>query len=189
MDLNQLNEIFQRQMSQAQEFVDGEDIRTIMGEEAVSHFKDSFVNEGFTDETLDKWKDVSRRDPNSGWYGHDGFSENQGKANKKRNKDRAKEGQPALIGRFSQARATDKILTGHTRELREGISYVTTENGARITSSTPYGRVHQFGMPAKIYGKGTFQMPKRPFMGKSVVLKANIEDKIKRELTKIFTKK
>lgn len=189
MDLNQLNEIFQRQMSKAKEFVDGEDIRKFMGEEAVTHFKDSFANEGFTDETLDKWKEVSRREPNSGWYGHDGFSENDKKANKRQNKKRAKEGQTALIGSFSKTRATDKILTGHTRELREGISYVTTEKGARIISSTPYGRVHQFGMPAKIYGKGTFQMPKRPFMGKSVVLKTNIEDKIKRELTKIFTDK
>lgn len=189
MDLNQFDEIFQQQMREAQEFVDSEKIRNIMGEMAVTHFKDSFENEGFTDETLEKWKEVSRRDPSSGWYGHDGFSDNQSKANKKRNKDRAKEGQPALIGRFSKTRATDKILTGGTRDLREGIIYVTTEKGARVTSDTPYGRVHQFGMSAKIYGKGTFQMPKRPFMGKSVVLKANIEAKIARELSKIFNKK
>ncbi len=33
----------------------------LVGEEAVKHFRDSFQNEGFTDEVLVKWQDVQRR--------------------------------------------------------------------------------------------------------------------------------
>lgn len=37
------------------------DFPRIVGIEAVNHFKESFQNEGFTDKTLVKWKDVKRR--------------------------------------------------------------------------------------------------------------------------------
>lgn len=33
----------------------------LVGAEAVAHFKDSFQNEGFTDQVLVKWQDVQRR--------------------------------------------------------------------------------------------------------------------------------
>ena len=37
--------------------------RGIAGNSAVRHFRDSFRNEGFTDETLEKWKQVQRKIP------------------------------------------------------------------------------------------------------------------------------
>ena len=37
------------------------DIPIIIGKKAVDHFKDSFQNEGFTDKTLNPWKEVKRR--------------------------------------------------------------------------------------------------------------------------------
>lgn len=182
MDMQEFNRQFQSKMQEIQQFVEGDEIKDIAGVEAVNHFQESFDNEGFTDETLEPWDDVARRDPNSPWYGHSGFSSE--KSNKKSNKRDTK-----LVSKFSQARATAKILRGETSELRNSIDYKHTEKGVRVTSPTPYGRVHQFGLQSKIYGKGEFTQKKRPFMGKSKLLKANIEDKIKREIIKILTKK
>lgn len=181
MDMEEFNRQFQQKMQEVKKYVEGNDIKDVAGKEAVDHYQGSFENEGFTDETLEPWDDVARRDPKSPWYGHSGFS--SGKAKKK-----IKKGDTQLVGNFSKTRATAKILRGETSDLRNSISYKYAEKGVRVTSPIPYGRVHQFGMQSKIYGKGVFTQKKRPFMGKSKVLKANIEDKIKREIKKILTR-
>lgn len=165
MQYEDANRILQQRMQDLQAFVEGTDIKDMAGVEAVNHFKESFDNEGFTDETLEKWQEVERRKPASGWYGHSG-----------------------QIGKFSESRTSAKILSGETGELKDSIYYEHTEKGVRITSPTAYGRVHQFGQQARIYGKKLFQMIARPFMGKSMMLKRNIEDKIRRELVKILKK-
>ena len=164
MDINEFSDQFAKKMDEVKEFVQGDDIKDIIGVEAVNHFKESFVNEGFTDEKLEKWEDVKRRDPNSAWHGHSGQT-----------------------GRFSQARTMAKILTGETKELQNSISYVRTAVGARTINAAPYAAVHQYGLQAMVYGKSPFVMPTRRFMGKSMVLKKNIEDKITSEITKILT--
>jgi Mu-like prophage protein gpG len=164
MDLDEYNRLFQEKIKDIREFVEGSDIKDIIGVEAVNHYQGSFDNEGFTDKTLEGWQDVKRRDEDSPWYGHDS------QAN----------------GKFSEARATAKILTGKTSTLRESIFFIHTDLGVRITSPTPYGRVHQYGLLAKVYGKASFQMTPRPFMGHSVLLISNINDKIKREFIKIL---
>ena len=163
MDINEYNRLFQEKMREIKAFAESDAIKDILGTEAEQHFKKSFDNEGFTDKTLEPWQDVKRRDENSPWHGHSGQT-----------------------GKYSAARTTAKILTGETRELRNSIFYVYTGRGVRITSPTPYGRVHQYGLPAKIYGKKTFQMTPRPFMGNSVLIVKNINDKIKREFIKIL---
>jgi phage gpG-like protein len=163
MDINDFSRLFSEKMEQIKEFVRSDDIKDIIGTEAVNHFKESFQNEGFTDETLNPWADVKRRDPNSEWYGHSGQT-----------------------GKRSKARTSAKILTGETRELQNAISYKPIDNGVRITNDKPYAAVHQFGKMAKIYGKKEFQMTARPFMGKSVVLVRKINDKIKREFIRIL---
>lgn len=165
MNLQEFARLFPQKMKELKDFVEGDDIKDILGVEATNHYKESFDNEGFTDEQLVKWDDVERRDGQSAWYGHSGQT-----------------------GKFSQARTTAKILSGETGELANSLSYKHTDRGVRVTSPTAYGHVHQFGKLAKIYGKKSFQMPARPFMGKSVLLKTNIESKIKREIIKIMTK-
>lgn len=182
MDIQEFARLFPEKMKELQEFVQGDDIKDIMGVESVNHFQSSFDNEGFTDEKLEPWDDVARRDPESPWYGHSGFPA-------EKPKKKLKKGETELVGNFSQARATAKILRGETSELRNSLFYKHTDKGVRVTSPTPYGRVHQFGMQSKIYGKGVFTQKTRSFMGKSKILKANIEDKIKREIIKILTKK
>jgi len=163
MDINEYNRLFQAKMREIREFTEGDDIKDIIGTEAVDHFKGSFENEGFTDKEVKKWDDVKRRDKDSEWYGHSGQA-----------------------GKFSATRTTAKILTGETSELSESFGYRYKDKGVTITNDTPYARVHQFGKMAKIYGKKSFRMTARPFMGKSVLLKQNIENKIKRELIKIL---
>lgn len=166
MDIADFSEAFAKKMEEVTRFVQGDDIKDIMGVEAVNHFKESFKNEGFTDNSLEKWRDVKRRDPESPWYGRSGQT-----------------------GKFSQARTAAKILTGETEELQSSISYDRTAEGARITNAAPYASVHQFGISdGKAFGKYPFTLPARPFMGKSIALKQNIEDKITTEIKQILTK-
>ena len=163
MDLSEFARLFPQKIEELKSYVEGDEIRDMFGIEAVNHFKQSFLDEGFTDETLEKWPDVVRRDPASPWYGHSGQT-----------------------GKFSQARTTAKILSGETRELANAISYVRTPEGARITNDKPYASVHQFGLPAKIYGKKSFVMKPRPFFGKSVILVNKIQENIRRKFIEII---
>lgn len=163
MDLKNASEEFARKMQQVRQFVEGDDVKDIIGVEAINHFKGSFQQEGFTDKQTVKWKDVKRRDPDSPWYGHSGQT-----------------------GRYSEARTQSPVLTGETRELQESISYQKIPFGARITNDAPHASVHQFGLKAKIYGKKEFTMTARPFMGKSVVLINRIKKKISNQLKSIL---
>lgn len=155
---------FDSTLKEIQDFVEGDDIKHILGREAINHFQSSFDKEGFEDEGVKKWKEVKRRDPTSPWYGHSGQT-----------------------GKPSPARTTAKILTGETKELRNAFDYTTTNEGVKIKNDKPYASVHQYGLPAKIYGKKVFQMPARPFVGKSRVLTRNINEKIKREFKRILS--
>ena len=163
MDIKDFAKRFPQKMDRIKEFVNSPKILDILGVEAVNHYKQSFQNEGFTDKVLNPWKDVKRRDPNSAWFGHSGQT-----------------------GKFSAARTTAKILTGETRDLQNAITYRQIENGVRVSNEKPYASVHNYGGRAKIYGKKEFQMPQRRFIGKSAVLTANINTKIRREFIRIL---
>ena len=41
----------------------------ILGVKAKNHFRQSFVDGGFTDNGLEKWLEVKRRQKSSSWYG------------------------------------------------------------------------------------------------------------------------
>jgi len=165
MDINELSEKFRAKQKELEDFVTGDAIKDIAGVEAVNHFKESFVNEGFTDQNLQKWPNVKRRDPNSPWYGHSGQT-----------------------GKFSTARTAAKILSGETGELKEATTYTKTATGVRVYNEKPYAKVHNFGGTAKIYGKKAFQMLARPFIGKSAVLVGNIRGEIKSRIKDIINK-
>lgn len=162
MDIDQGSRLFREKMEKIKSLANDNTLKDAIGVLAVNYFKGSFDNEGFTDKTLEPWKDVKRRDNQSKWYGH---------------------GQNS---KFSLERTTTNILLGESRRLRNSIFYTPIENGVRITSPTPYGRVQQYGLTAKIYGKKSFQMTPRPFMGQSVLLMQNINKKIKEEMIKIL---
>ena len=129
----------------------------IVGEEAVSHYKKSFQDEGFTDKTLTKWKNVKRR-------------ENPRKKKRKQ-------------GNRPLAWDKAKILT-QSGELGDSIKY--SRGSGRyviISSDKAYAEVHNKGLRAG-RGKG-FRMPKRQFIGKSAALNKKIDAKIKKHLDKI----
>lgn len=165
MNINDFTTKLKQQMHEIEKFAQGANIKDIVGIEAVNHFKNSFKNEGFTDEILNPWKDVKRRDENSKWFGHSGQT-----------------------SKFSKARTKAKILKGETDELKEAITFKYIERGVRVSNDKEYAAVHQFGLPAKIYGKKTFTMTARPFIGKSKVLMKNINEKIIKEFTEILKK-
>lgn len=155
MDISDFAEKFKEKMKEITDFIGSDDAKDIVGTEAVNHYKESFTNEGFTDESLQKWPEVERRKTDSDWFGHSGQT-----------------------GEFSEARTVANILSGETGELKEATSYTKTEKGVRVKNEKVYARVHNFGGMAKIYGKKAFQMLARPFIGKSKVM----VDKIKAEL-------
>lgn len=163
MNFDEFRRQFPRKLQDIKDFVNGDEVKDIIGVEAVNHFKESFQNEGFTDETLNPWKDVQRRNPSSTWFGHSGQT-----------------------GRKSDARKSAKILSGETLELQNAITYRRIPGGARISNDKPYASVHNYGGQAKIYGKKGFTMPKRQFIGRSAVLVNNINNKIKRRLIGIL---
>ena len=68
MNLDDFSRMFPAKMDELTEFVKGDKVKDIIGTEAVNHFKQSFVNVGFTDKSLEKWAEVERRKPESSWY-------------------------------------------------------------------------------------------------------------------------
>jgi phage gpG-like protein len=160
MTLDELKLTLDGKIKQLEELVGGDKLREIVATEAINYFKDSFQQEGFNG---NKWQDVKRRDPNSEWYGYSGQT-----------------------GKFSEAATIRPILTGETGRLGNNFKWEPTAEGLKIINDTPYAAVHQFGLPAKIYGKKTFQMTARPFMGATPALSKKIRDSIVEELKKII---
>lgn len=155
---------FNRKLKQLINFIKI-DLPHIVGTEAINHYKQSFIDEGFTDKTLMKWQNVKRRDPSSKWYG---FS-------------------PYTKKHFSVAATTRKILSGINAEgLYESINFKTEQDRIIIYSDKPYAKVHNEGGTAKIFGKKLFQMPKRQFIGKSYMLDEKIEKSITKKIDKIL---
>lgn len=151
----------------------------IIGTEAVKHYKQSFVNEGFTDEALEKWPDVKRRDPSSEWYA---FSY---KANSPKPGVKPKNGEQRRgATNFSPSRANDRVLTGETLELQNSISYLVKPGKVTIRSDKPYSKVQNEGGLAKVFGRTSFQMKARKFIGNSRQLREKMNDKFNRDIKK-----
>lgn len=134
---------------------------TIMGVEAVNHFKDSFANQGFTDRNLVKWEEVVRRKEGR-WKGFQ-YGSTVPRPEQKRRKDGSQTN-------YSPAAESREILTGQTLELMNGIDWEKTADGIRVYASAAYAKIHNEGGPMKIFGKTSGTMPKRQFMGRSEIL-------------------
>ena len=160
-----------------------EQLPKIIGVEAVNHYTESFVNEGFEDKEVKKWPDVKRRNPANEWYG---FSYRSNSA-----KPDAVETQHAASKKkgftnFSPEATKNKVLTGSTSELKNSIHFTVKPDRVTVGTDKPYAAVHQFGMPAKVFGKAEFTMKPRPFIGKSEVLNDAIKAKCEKELKRIL---
>ena len=132
---------------------------------AEDHFRDSFHNEGFTDETLVKWPEVERRK-----------EENQKiTKNKKTGKKSS---------RYSRKQQTSPILTD-SGDLGDSIKWDMDYNKEIvITTDSEYAQIHNEGGMA---GRGKkVKIPKRQFMGPSKQLEKKIEKTLIRGVDLIF---
>ena len=162
MNLSDLRDRLRRKADDIRQYLEG-DAKHIVGQTAVDHFRKSFDDQGYTDEPLNPWQEVERRKPESPWYGHSGET-----------------------GRYSPERTKAPILTGETGELQEAIRYAPIPGGVRVSDEKPYGHIHNYGGPTKVYGKTPFVMPRRQFMGPSKALTRQLKERITRDLTRIL---
>jgi len=147
---------------------------------ALEHFQDSFKNQGFTDKQLEKWPDVKRRDPNSPWYGF----ELGGTAPRPGDK-KSKKGETKKITNFKKVNTESKILMPEGAQLYASLKSSNSDARFTIYSDRPHASVHNFGEKAKIFGKKSFTMPKRQFIGDSQVLREKLRRQYLDDLMKI----
>jgi len=125
---------------------------------AVEHFKENFQEEGFVDDSLQKWDPAKRK--------------NKLKYSKKGNPLKS---QPASVNR--------KTLTG-SGNLGRSIKYKLSNGNIIIYSDLIYAPVHNEGLRA---GRGAgFIMPKRQFIGDSKKLFEKIDNIMITEIDKIL---
>ena len=114
---------------------------SIMAAEAEEHFKRSFRNQGFEDNSIEKWaprKRLSRAD--------------------------------------KKAKGRSRAILVQSGALRNGI--VRSRINAyryKVTSDLPYSAIHNYGLPGRAWGKHSFTMPQRRFIGVSqMLIKRNV---------------
>lgn len=123
-----------------------------MGVEAKNHFVKSFRNQGFEDETIERWQ------PRRG--------EIKGGIAMTRKKDK---GSRAILVKSGDLRRSIKVVKK-------------TYNSVTIGSDLPYAQIHNDGLYGRAFGKYRFKMPKRQFIGHSNklirILKAKLNNRI-----------
>jgi phage gpG-like protein len=166
------DELLQK-LQAVQQYVD-HDIPVVIGVEAINHFKESFVNEGFTNQSLDKWaprKIIRAGSTNS---------------------------QPILIKTGELADSIDYRVEGSTVVIYSDKKYAQIHNEGGVIAVTDNMRSYfwsQFYL-AKEAGDTTLmeqfksmalakeiKIEQRQFIGESEVLNKRIADKILRDLT------
>src|SRR5574343_431061 len=169
---NSINKI-----SQAIKYLE-KDVPTIMGVEAVNHYKDSFQNQGFTDKGLQKWDEVERRKSGSRWKGFQYGSTVPRPGQKQRKKGSQTNYSPAAESR--------PILSGTTQELMNSIKWEKTANGIRVYSDVVYAKLQNQGGDMSIFGKKRTQLKKNQFMGQANVMRNKLIRIITNDLKRIF---
>lgn len=153
-------------ISTFQKFVQ-EDALRIVETEALNHFQNSFVYQGFTDKSLVKWP--ARKIPKRKGKPITGKTLEKWKA---KNQDRA-----LLISHASDTKGTH-MANSITSELAPG--------KVTIVVDKPYAQVHNDGLRA---GRPPgFTMPQRQFIGPSEKLEQKIQAKFEKEIDKLIKK-
>lgn len=140
----------------------------VMGVEGKNFIAKNFQDQGFTDNSLKKWKARATTDSS-------GTDITTYRTNR-----RGRAGNLNQYGRRSAGRA---ILVGYNTggdKLKNSFRYSYNAAKKQVVFRTykPYAQVHN---------EGSSKMPQRQFMGKSAHLDGKIKDKVKIELDKIFT--
>lgn len=143
------------------------DLQRIIGVEGLKHFDKSWDNEGFTDNSLQKWE--PRKEP--------------------KKKFKKKGGQRKDYKRWKAKNKGRRLLLSHRTDtkgghLRHSLKYRIVGTKVIFSSDKAYAEVHNEGGKA---GRGIgFTMKKRQYMGPSRKLDQNIKRKLDKELDKIF---
>ena len=153
-------------ISAFQKFIQDDALR-IVETEALNHFQNSFVNQGFTDKSLVKWP--KRKIP-----------QRKGKpiTGKTLEKWKAKnEGRALLISHTSDTKGT---------HMANSIVGEREPGKVTIIVDKPYAQVHNEGLQA---GRPPgFTMPERRFVGPSEQLEQKIQAKFEKEIDKLIKK-
>lgn len=152
----------------------------LVGGLAVSHFKQSFKDQGFTDVSLDKWE--PRKRDNTSRRGRRSVLIKTGKLRRSVRIVRTGPGR-VIVGTnlpYSQihneggpVKATQKVPL-HTRR-----RHSRTQRGRRVTV-----REHEVSAHSR---QMDFTMPKRQFIGRSLRLNRKIQKGIVKQLSKVFS--
>jgi phage gpG-like protein len=142
------------------EFFDNE-LPVIVGVEAVNFYKDSFQNEGFTDETLEKWQDVKRR-------------------TEPKRPDHAAASRRILAG---DTRNLERSITYKPEPGQTTIIADTTQAG----SNCDYAAPHNEGTTTAGRGNRTV-IPQRRFIGESKMLNEKLDNIINEKIKRILEK-
>lgn len=153
-------------ISAFQKFVQ-EDALRIVETEALNHFQNSFVYQGFTNKSLVKWP--ARKIPKRKGKPITGKTLEKWKAKN--------EGRALLISHASDTKGTH-LANSITSELAPG--------KVTIVVDKPYAQVHNDGLRA---GRPPgFTMPQRQFIGPSEKLGEKIQAKFEKEIDKLIKK-
>ena len=134
-----------------------------VGNTARVFFIDNFRKQGFDDRTVTKWQPRKKEDS----YKH---------ANTARDVKRI------------ETRGTRAILV-KTGDLRKSIIRNPANRAAltvKISTDLAYAKIHNEGGMGKAYGKHSFKMPKRQFIGDSYNLNEKVKAVIVKRLDKVF---
>lgn len=82
-----------------------------------------------------------------------------------------------------------KAILTQSGDLKNSIvAELATFNKIKIVSKLPYSAIHNEGLKGRAFGKHSFKMPKRKFMGKSRTLENKLKKKIEDKLNIAFRK-
>lgn len=119
---------------------------TVLGNDMLNHFVESFRNQGFEDSTVEKWKPRKRAE-----------------------------------------RGRSRAILVKTGDLRRSLRKVkVTRDSVTIASDKPYAEIHNNGLYGRAWGRHSFKMPKRQFMGESVNLKSRLRQKLNARINRLF---
>lgn len=165
-----------RKLNAVDDYIDN-DLPLIIGTEAVNHFKESFVNEGFTDTGLQKWS--SRKTKRSGGTNSQPVLSNTGELAD--SIEFRVEGKNIII-------TTDKK---HAQIHNEGGTIKVTDGMRKYFWAMHYaaqeaGDEDLMNQWKYLALSKEIKIPKRQFIGESEVLNQRIAVRIERDLTNIL---
>lgn len=162
--MDRLFEDIKKQAQELHEFLNN-DALDVIAVETINHIEESYENEGFTDQSLEKWDKRKTTTKNR-----------KDKTRYKTNR-RGKKGDLTKFGRQHEGR---QVLTGHGsggNKLRNSWRAEKGDASVAIKTDKEYAEVHNEGKDG---------MLKRKQAGKSKVLDDNIQQKIDKGINKIM---